>query len=89
MIEEGKYCNDVMKKHFRKELLMTKEDNEKFKNSNKYWIFDNDYIDSRGGFKCGCRGCTLPPPLFASYFLQLLVFFNDFGGGETNYVISS
>ena len=26
MIEESKYCNEVMKKHFNKELVMTKED---------------------------------------------------------------
>ena len=31
MIEESKYCTDVMKKPFNKELLMTKEDNENFK----------------------------------------------------------
>ena len=33
-----------MKKHFNKELVMTKENNEKFKNSTKCWICDNDYI---------------------------------------------
>ena len=26
VIEESKYCNEVMKKHFNKELVMTKED---------------------------------------------------------------
>ena len=31
MIEESKYCNEVMEKHFNKELLMIKEDNEDFK----------------------------------------------------------
>ena len=46
MIEKGKYCSDVMKKHFKKELAMTKEDNEDFKNSIKCWIYDNDYIDN-------------------------------------------
>ena len=30
MIEERKYCSDVMKKHFNKGLVMTKEDNEDF-----------------------------------------------------------
>ena len=30
MIEESKYCSNVMKKHFNKELVMTKEDNEDF-----------------------------------------------------------
>ena len=46
MTEESKYCSDVMKKHFNKQLIMTKEDNEDFKNSTKCWICDNDYIDS-------------------------------------------
>ena len=44
MMEESKYCSDVMKKHFNKELLMTKEENENFKNSTKSCICDNDYI---------------------------------------------
>ena len=35
MIEESKYCSEVMKKHFNKELLKTKEDNKDFKNSTK------------------------------------------------------
>ena len=35
MIEESKYCSDVKKKHFNKELVMTKEDNEDFGNSTK------------------------------------------------------
>ena len=34
------------RKNFNKELVMTKEDNEDFKNSTKFWIFNNDYIDS-------------------------------------------
>ena len=45
MIEESKYCSDVMRKHFDKELVVTKEDNEDFENSTKYWICDNDYVD--------------------------------------------
>ena len=44
MIEESIYCSDVMKKHFNKELVMTEEDNENFKNSDKCWICDNDYV---------------------------------------------
>ena len=28
MIEESKYCSEVIKKHFNKELVMTKGDNE-------------------------------------------------------------
>ena len=46
MIDESKYCSKVMKKYFSKELVMTKEDNEDFKNSSKCWISDNDYTDN-------------------------------------------
>ena len=46
MIKESKYCNEVMTKHFNKELVMTKEDNEDFKSSIKCWICDNYYIDT-------------------------------------------
>ena len=45
MTEKSKYCSDVMRKYFNKELVMTKEGNEDFKNSTKCWICDNDYID--------------------------------------------
>ena len=33
--EKKKYCRDGMKKHFNKEPLMTKEDDEDFENSTK------------------------------------------------------
>ena len=33
MIEESKYCSDLMKNRFIKQPVMTKEDNENFKNS--------------------------------------------------------
>ena len=46
MIEESKYCNDVMNKLFNKKPVMTKQDNEDFKNSIKYWVCDNDCIDT-------------------------------------------
>ena len=35
MITESKYYSEVIKKQFNKELVMTKEDNEDFKNSTK------------------------------------------------------
>ena len=38
MIEESKYCTDMMKKHFNQERVMTKEDNGNFRNSAKCWI---------------------------------------------------
>ena len=46
MVEESKCCNEVLKNHFNKEIVMTKEDNEYFKNSTKCWICDNDYVDN-------------------------------------------
>ena len=45
MIEESKYCSDVIKKRFNKELVMTKRNNEYFENSTKRWFCDNDYND--------------------------------------------
>ena len=59
MIEERKYCNDVMKKYFNKELVMTKQDNEYFKNSTKCWICDNDYIDTDVKVRDHCRDCNI------------------------------
>ena len=38
MVEESKCCSDLMKKHFNKKLVMTKEDDENFENSTKCWI---------------------------------------------------
>ena len=46
MTEESKYCSEVKKKKFNKELAMNKEDNENFKKFTKCWICDNDYIDN-------------------------------------------
>ena len=44
MIEESKYCSDVIKKYFNKDHVMTKKYNEDFKNSTKYWICDHAYV---------------------------------------------
>ena len=44
MIEKSKYCVGVLKKHFNKELAMTKEDDEEFENSMKCWIWDHVYV---------------------------------------------
>ena len=35
-----------MKKHFNKEILMTKIDSKDFKNCNKCWICNNDYVNN-------------------------------------------
>ena len=52
-----------MNKHFNKKLLMTKKDNEDFKNSTKCWIYDNAYVDGDVKVRDHChitgkyRGC--------------------------------
>ena len=45
MVEESKRCTDIMKKHFNKEHVMTKENDEDFEGSSKCWNCDNDYVD--------------------------------------------
>ena len=45
IIEESKYCIDMMKKRFNKELVMTKEDDEDFKNTTNCWICDNVHVE--------------------------------------------
>ena len=42
IIEESKYCSDVMKNHFNKELMMIKKDKEDFENPINYWACDDD-----------------------------------------------
>ena len=42
-----------MKKHFNKELVITKEDYEDFENSTKCWICDNAYVE---GDQCHING---------------------------------
>ena len=44
MIEESKYCSHVIKNHFNKELVMTKEDDESFESSTKCWLYDNTFV---------------------------------------------
>ena len=46
MTQESRYCGNVMKKYFNKEIVITKEDNEDFKNSTKFWICANNYVDN-------------------------------------------
>ena len=59
-----------MKKHFNKELVIIKKDNEDFKNSPNCWICDNEYIDGdvkvrndchvTGKYRCSAyRDCNI------------------------------
>ena len=59
MVEKSKYFSDVMKKHFNKELVMTKKDNEDFKNSTKCWICDYDYVDGDVKVRDHCHIMTM------------------------------
>ena len=45
IVKESKYCSDVMEKHFKKKLVMPKDDNEDYENSTKCWICDNSFVD--------------------------------------------
>ena len=45
MVERSKCCSEVMKKHFNKELLMSKKYDNDFMNSAKCWVYYNAYID--------------------------------------------
>ena len=55
MIKESKYCSDVMMKHLNKDIVMTKDGNEDFKNSDKCWICENDYIDNDVKVRDNCH----------------------------------
>ena len=43
-VEESKYCSEVMHGPFNKELVITKKDDEDFKNSNKCYIFQKFFV---------------------------------------------
>ena len=55
MLKESKYCSDVVKKHFNKELALTKTDDENFRNSAKCFTFGNYYIDGDVNVRCNCH----------------------------------
>ena len=44
-----------MKKHFNKELMITKKGNEDFENFTKFWICGNIYVDDDVKVKDHCR----------------------------------
>ena len=55
MIEESKFCTTIMKKHFNKELVMTKEDDQDFENSNKCSKCDNVSVEGDGKVRDHCH----------------------------------
>ena len=54
MIEESKYCSDVMEKHFIEKFVVTKK-NEDFVTSTKCWICDNDCVNGDVKAKDHCH----------------------------------
>ena len=44
-----------MKKHFNKEVVMTKKGNEVFRDSTNCWICDNDYVDDNVKVRDDCN----------------------------------
>ena len=47
LIEENKYCSDAINKHFNKNLVMTKKENENYEKSTKYCISDHEVIEAQ------------------------------------------
>ena len=55
MVKESKYCSRVIKKHFNKELVMTKEDDNTFESSTKYLNCNNIFIESTFKVRDHCQ----------------------------------
>ena len=53
-----------MKKRFKKELIMSKNDDAVFQNSTKCWICDNVYVDGDFNVKDHCHITGYSPVLF-------------------------
>ena len=45
MVEESRYCSEVMKNYYYQKPVMTKEDDEDFEKSTKCWICDSASVD--------------------------------------------
>ena len=44
MAAKCKDCRDVMKKHFNKEIVISKKDVKDFEKSTKRWVLDNVFF---------------------------------------------
>ena len=52
---ESKCCSELMKKQFNENLVITKNDHEDFKNSNKCWICEKAYVQGDVKVKDHCH----------------------------------
>ena len=55
MLEEVEYCKDVVKKHFNKPLVMTEDDEMRFKLMDKCHICSEKYTDRDGRVRDHCH----------------------------------
>ena len=55
MVEESKYCSGMMKKHFNKEVVVTREDYGNFDSSTKCWICDNTFAEGNVKVRGHCQ----------------------------------
>ena len=55
MLEEFGYCKKVIKKHFKKNLIMTEEE-ENFRSSNIWWICEKLTDDEKVRDHCNITG---------------------------------
>ena len=56
MFEEFGYCQKLMKKHFKKNLIMTEEEEENFRSSNICWICEKLMDDEKIRDHCHVTG---------------------------------
>ena len=45
ILEDLQYCNEIIKKHFKKELVMSKKDTKHFKTANKCHLCNKLYTE--------------------------------------------
>ena len=55
MIKESKCCTDIMKKHFNRELLMTKDDDKDLESSTKSWTCNYVFVKGDPKVRGNCH----------------------------------
>ena len=55
ILEEYEYCQKVMKKHLKKNLVMTEEEGKQFQSSNVCWICEKFIKDDNGKVRDHCH----------------------------------
>ena len=55
MAKESKYKNHVMKNHFNKELITSKEDDKNFESYTVCWVCDNTFVEGDVNVRNHCH----------------------------------